>query len=108
MTPVSFDGIKASIKNWERIRNNKCNATLYQSFLNAGHENLGWISCIKCLFESNGLSNLFRNKNEQNAHVHLHQRLKDQFHQSAFTSLKERSRLHVYSLLKNKLVLESI
>ena len=106
MTPVSLDGIKASIKNWERIRNNKCNTTLYQSFLNAGQDNLGWISQIRGLFESNGLSNLFKNKNEQNCHGYLHQRLKDQFHQRAFTSIRERSRLRVYSLLKKQIGLE--
>ena len=40
MTPITYNAIKASVKNWDRIKNKKSNNFLNESFTNALKENL--------------------------------------------------------------------
>ena len=114
MVPISFSAIKASIKNWNRIRNKKSNNLLYMSYENAQKENLTWTSNIKTLLESNGLlqsfltiNNVTKNNKEAPIEKLIFQRLSDQFHQNAFESIRaESSKLKTYSTLKNSIGLE--
>ena len=55
MLPVTFHAIKAAVKNWERILQNKANILLIASVTNATKENLKWIANIRQLFSVNGL-----------------------------------------------------
>ena len=114
MVPISFSAIKASIKNWNRIRNKNSNNLLYMSYENALKENLTWTSRIKTLLESNGLLQSFItinkvSKNNKEAPIEklIFQRLSDQFHQNAFESIRdESSKLKTYSTLKDNIGLE--
>ena len=116
MVPITFNAIKASIKNWDRIRNKKSNNLLYESLRNASKENLPWTSTIKTLLESNGMlqsflvtsnNNVNNNNKQKPIEILIFQRLSDQFHQNSFESIKkESSKLKTYSTLKNKIDME--
>ena len=107
MHPVSMNAIKASIKNWGRIKNKNANILLQESLLDATKGKLPWVTRIKHIFESNGLLGFFQTP-QTNGNVKMenlvYQRLSDQFHQNSFESIKlETSKLRTYSLLKKEI-----
>ena len=59
MVPITYNAIKASVKNWDRIKNKKSNNLLNESFTNALKENLPWTSGIKTILKSNGMLQSF-------------------------------------------------
>ena len=103
--PIMFRAIKSSIKNWERIREGKCNVLLAAAFQEAATENLPWITAIQNTFETNGLLHFFytteseieESKRPNNV---LFMRLKDQYQQSALAEIRNSSKLRFYSKLK--------
>ena len=108
--PLQLNAIKNSVKNWERIRKKNANKLVLASFKDAVDENCLWLSNIKQTLEHNGMLNLFLNQYENKPlfiHKKLFQTLSDQFHQSAFASIKdEKSKLRTYSIFKTKIGLE--
>ena len=105
--PIIFRAIRSSIKNWERIREGKCNILLAAAFQEAAMENLPWIASIKQTFETNGLLHLFHStesevEESKTPNNVLFQRLKDQYHQSAFEEVKNSSKLIFYNNLKTR------
>ena len=114
LVPITFHAIKASIKNWDRIRKKRSNNLLYESLGSAIFDNLPWISSIKSILESKGMLQSFlsinndNNNNEQKSTENqIFQRLSDEFHQNALESIEnDNSKLKTYSSLKNKIGME--
>ena len=110
-TPLMFNAIKASVKNWERIKQNSCNVVLRDAYEEATREKLVWIESIKHTFQSNGLLENFLSMEEETDEVKrpyniLFNRLKDQFKQTTLENIKESSKLKLYSKVKTELKAE--
>ena len=105
LTPISHHGVKASIKNWERIKQGKCARLLTAAYTEATNYYLPWTSSIKEAFAQNGMLDVFLNNEayNQQLHIYLCKRLEDQFHQTAFADLNQSSKLQLYSKLKTKI-----
>ena len=106
-TPLLYNAIKGSVKNWERIKHNKCNTILRAAYIEASKENLSWISSIKEVFQSNGLTDNFlateeETEDDKRPHNILFNILKDNFKKSTLESIRESSRLKMYSMLKQE------
>jgi hypothetical protein len=105
-TPLLFNAIKGSIKNWERIRQHNCNDLLMAAYEEATNNNLPWATTIKHTFETNGMLETYLSDPEiyesEAPHILLFQRLKDQYNQEALTGIKESSKLKLYSELKTE------
>ena len=108
--PMQLYAIKFSVKNWERIRKKKANNLLLDSYQDAMNENCLWILNIKRTLENNGMLNLFLNEVENKPlfiHKKIFQRLSDQFHQTAFESIRgDNSKLRTYSIFKTNIGFE--
>ena len=104
--PLSLYAIKLAIKNWERIRINKANCLLIESFKEASEEKLSWISSIKNVLEENGMLNFFLNTYGNDGkpcfvNKRIFQTLCDHFHQNAFEVIRnEGSKLRTYAIFK--------
>ena len=103
--PILIHAKKASIKNWERIRNSSCPKLLKHAFSESLFNNLNWASSISNTFNRNGMSKVFssvqfRRGNQPLPSTKLYQRLLDQFHQNALSDIKSCSKLKLYSTLK--------
>ena len=103
--PILFRAIKSAVKNWERIREGRCNILLAAAFQEARAENLPWISSMKSTFETNGLLHLFYSteseiEESKTPNNILFMRLKDQYQQSALEEMRNSSKLRFYSKLK--------
>ena len=103
--PIIFRAIKSSIKNWERIREGRCNILLAAAFQEAKSTNLPWIESVKNTFEINGLLHFFYSteseiEESKTPNNILFMRLKDQYQQTAFEEMKNSSKLKFYSKLK--------
>ena len=102
---------KAAIKNWERIRKNKCNFLLSLSYKSAVNDtvigNCLWLSNIKETLARNGMLNLFLNPYENQPmfiHKKLFRTLSDQFHQDAFAFInRKNSKLRPYATIKTEI-----
>ena len=57
--PILIHAKKASIKNWERIRNSSCPKLLKHAFSESLFNNLNWASSISNTFNRNGMSKVF-------------------------------------------------
>ena len=107
MVPVTLYAIKAAIKNWERVTDNRSNILLHMSIKDAAKENLVWISNIRNCLVSNGMLNMFLEKKTSPVHKIVFQRLSDHFHQNAFETINNNnSKLRTYGLLKSKIGIE--
>ena len=112
--PLTLFAQKASIKNWERIRKNKCNFLLSLSYKSAVNDtmigNCLWLSNIKGTLARNGMQNLFLNPHENQPmfiHKKIFRTLSDQFHQNAFESInRENSKLRSYATFKTEIGIE--
>ena len=107
LTPILFSAIKATVKNWERIRKHNCNKLLLAAYNEARLSNLPWASSLEETFAHNGMLNMFsrtqlQRDNQSPPHVELFQRLVDQFHQNAFNDIRSSSKLSLYSKLKEE------
>ena len=108
--PLHLFAIRATVKNWERIR--KCtNPLLCSSYKMAMEHNLVWISNVKSYLEKNGMlcfyEKLYENK-PPFIHKKLFQVLTDSFHQEAFTNIGEASsKLRTYGMIKYHIGLEN-
>ena len=117
VVPITYNAIKASVKNWDRIKNKKSNNLLLnESFTNALKENLPWTSGIKTRLESNGmLQSFIANNVNKSEHYKkkptcnlIFERLCDQFHQNTFEAIRgENSKLKTSSVLKTEIGLET-
>ena len=97
--------IKASTKNWERIRDGNCNKLLSAAYKEAVMEGLPWITSIKDTFEQNGmmdsyLSNEVETRESHLPHNILFNRLILQLNKTALQGIKESSKLGLYSIIK--------
>lgn len=101
-----FYAIKASIKNWERIKSRNVNPLLYNSFSCSIKNNLMWTTNIKSTLDLNGMSNSYTSsptKKTPFVHKKLFLRICDQFHQNSFSEINNpKSKLRTYALLKTK------
>ena len=66
--PLHIFAKKAAIKNWERIRSNKCNSLLSASYNSAVNQSLDWIAKIKQSLAEIGMFNYFANRDINLAH----------------------------------------
>ena len=116
MVPITYNAIKASVKNWDRIKNKKSNNLLNESFTNALKENLPWTSGIETILKSNGMVQSFIANNVNKSEHYkkkptcnlIFERLCDQFHQNTFEAIRgENSKLKTYSVLKIEIGLET-
>ena len=108
--PIHFEAVKLSVKNWERIRLGQANEFLLTSYYNSMTEKLPWIEGIKGVLENNGMLCLYQTKygDTPNVYSKIFQRLRDQFHQNAFETIKkEESKLRTYAIFKNNIGFES-
>jgi hypothetical protein len=109
--PIQLYAIKATVKNWERIKSNKVNTLVYKSYQQAMENNLPWVSCMKDTLEQNGMACFYTNNYENKLpfiHKKLFQRLSDKFHQEAFSTITNpTSKLRTYGLLKNEIGMEN-
>ena len=99
--PLTLIAQTNSIKNWVRIvTKTKCNDNVIKSYENAILENLTWSTRIEKTLSEIGMREQFMVK-DKDTHSKAFQRLKDIFHQEAFSSIKrEDSKLRTYSLFK--------
>ena len=71
---------------------------------------LSWDLCIKSLLESNGMLNFYEDEFDNPypfIHKKLFERLRDNFHQSAFENIRrDTSKLRTYALFKNEVGFE--
>ena len=108
--PLLINAIKLSIKNWERIRKGDANSLLLASYSDSMNMNLPWTEGIKKQLEGNGLLIHFLNTYPTKPYFifkTLYTSLIDQFHQGAFSSIKEPgSKLRTYALIKNEIGFE--
>ena len=96
MVPITYNAIKVSVKNWDRIKNKKSNNLLNESFTNALKENHPWTSGIKTRLESNGMLQSFIINNVNKCEHYkkkptcnlIFERLCDQFHQNTFEAIR--------------------
>ena len=65
LVPLTLNAIKASVKNWDRIRNKKSNNVLYESFRNKKSNNVLYES-FRNKKSNNVLYESFRNKKSNN------------------------------------------
>ena len=105
--PISLNAIKATVKNWERIRQHNCNDLLIATYAEAVKDDLPWISSIRETFAANGMLETFLTLNSEtrasdSPNILLYRRLRDQFNQIALGDIKESSKLKFYSLLKTE------
>ena len=104
--PWYIHAIKASIKNWERIRKSQANLLLIDSYTNAIDEQLPWIVQIRNILETNGMLEHYLNLYEDKPifiNQELYQKLIDQFHQNAFETINNAdSKLRTYAIFKKE------
>ena len=62
--PLTLYARKLAIKNWERIRRNKANSLIIESYKESLKEKLPWVIHIKKLLEENGILTFFINPYE--------------------------------------------
>ncbi len=110
--PILLHAIKATIKNWERIRKHDCSKLLTKAYSECIYSNLTWSSSIRDTFSSNGLHYIFSSTqlsrgNQPLPHNRLFTRLVDQFHQKTFSDIQSSSKLKLYSSLKTDTGLEN-
>ena len=104
--PLLLHARKSAVKNWDRIRQNRCNSLLIATYEEAVRENLQWISSIKHLFGSSGLLEVYHSQEEATEEKStpwnlLLIRLTEQFHQLAMEDInKEGGKLQLYKILK--------
>ena len=98
---------KAAIKNWERIRSNKCNSLLSASYNGAVNESLDWIAKIKQSLSEIGMFNYFANRDINLVHNKVYRRLADIcFQTQIFSISRVDSKLRTYNLIKNNIRFE--
>ena len=99
--PLSTFAKNNSIKNWVRIvTKTKCNGNVLKSHENAVSKNLTWITRLESTLSQIGMRELFLVK-DQETHKKAFQRMKDIFHQEAFSEIqKEGSKLRTYGRFK--------
>ena len=104
--PWHIHAIKASIKNWERIRKSQANIILLDSYKDATDERLSWIEHIKSTLEASDMLEHYINPYEDKPlfiHEKLHQKLIHKFHQDAFEAIgKPDSKLRTYAIFKKE------
>ena len=107
MTPIALCAVKAVVKNWERIQKNDANKLLISSNAGAHRDNLPWASNIRQIFSTNGMLREYLQKVNETEEVRygpiagkLYQRLKDQFNQMSFETIKTSSKMKILNLLK--------
>ena len=59
--PLTLYARKLAIKNWARIRKNKANSLIIESYKESLKEKLPWVIHIKKLLEENGMLTFFIN-----------------------------------------------
>ena len=112
--PLLLFAQKAAIKNWERIRKNKCNPLLSLSYKRAvkdvAENSCLWLSNIKRTLEHNGMLSHYLNQYVNEPlfiYKKIFQTLSDQFHQNTFQSINsEVSKLRTYAIFKTKIGFE--
>ena len=103
--PLQLRAIKASVKNWERIKQSNCNKLLIAAYTEATNEKLPWITSIREVFDSNEmlqtyLSNEIETRESHLPHMLLFNRMIGTFNQKALDGIKDSSKLKLYSCLK--------
>ena len=103
--PLNISTIKASIKNWERIRGGGANTLLNASYEDSMAHSLSWTMSIKKTLEINGMLDLFINVHRHKTPLVvkcIYQRLSDNFYQTSFEAInKNTSKLRTYALFKH-------
>ena len=110
-TPLTLDAQKATIRNWERIRNKNANYLVTLSYKNVKQNSLEWSTKVKSCLEQNGMMSSYTREPPHpclNTYTELYKRLADVFYQSAFESInKHDSKLRTYSLIKESVEIEN-
>ena len=107
MTPLALYAVKSVVKNWERIQKNDANKLLIDSNADAHRNHLPWAFNIRQIFSTNGMFREYLQKMNETEEVRygpiaekLFQRLKDQFNQMSFESIKTSSKMKILNMLK--------
>ena len=110
VVPITIYARKLAIKNWERIRKNKANFMVIESYKESLKEKLPWIIYIKNLLEENGMLNFFINPYQDKpcfVNKRIFQTLSDVYHQNAFACIRqEGSKLRTYAVFKTEIGFE--
>ena len=108
--PLTLYARKLAIKNWERIRKNKANSLIIESYKESLKEKPPWAIHIKKLLEENGMLTFFINPYEDKpcfVNKLIFQTLSDAFHQNALDCIRdEGSKLRMYAIFKNNIRFE--
>ena len=105
LAPIKLNAQKASIKNWERIKDSKANMLLTSSYKNSVSESLTWTSTIENALEKAGMGDKFIGESIPTKTVHneFYKRNKDIFNQDAFSAIQnDTSKLRTYALFKEE------
>lgn len=111
LIPLHLYAIRAAVKNWERLKGQRANELLMESYRDAENERLPWFLHIKELLEENGMFSFIINPNtgtQPFINKKLFQRLSDAFHQKSFEDIRgESNKLRTYALLKTEIGFEN-
>ena len=104
--PLSIQATRMTIKNWERIHDQKANPIIIASHFDALQHDLPWESKIRDTFMKNGMLDTYlakRDNPDDNkisvANILLKRQI-DQFNQTSLETIKESSKLRLLSLVK--------
>lgn len=105
--PLNVHAKKMAFKNWERIcLQKKANNLVLKSYEFAIEENLNWPKLIQNTLAEIGMMQSF--VGGSNIHEKAFSRMKDIFHQEAFSAINmESSKLRTYKLIKGEIGFES-
>ena len=84
--PLEIYAETLAVKNWERIKKNKANCLVLDSYSDAVGENLLWLANIRNALEKNGMLSFFINSYHEKPlciNKRIFQTLSDEFHQNA-------------------------
>ena len=104
--PLTLFAKKMAIKNWERLGiQRKANSLVLKSYVFSITENLNWPTAIRNQLAEIGMMQYF--EGGRNIHTNAFARMKDIFHQEAFSTINlESSKLKTYKLIKGEIGFE--
>ena len=105
--PLTLHATKMTVKNWERIHDQKANHTIIASHIDALQYDLPWESSIRDTFTKNGMLDAYLAKrdnpidNKVSISNMLLKRQIDQFNQTSMQTIGESSKLRILNSLKH-------
>ena len=106
-TPLMLEAQRLSLKNWDRIKNEKGNILVTKSYQNARTNKLDWNQTVCDLLSKYGMHYRIEDSQSDLGNA-FSGKAKDIFHQEAFAQISDpKSKLRTYALIKENIGRES-